>query len=79
MGWYNVYRNTKINYWLMPISLALAPMIYLYVKSITTSKFIFKGKDWLHFFGAFSLIGFRIFIYVYDSIHQALMKLKMEF
>lgn len=68
MGWYNEYRTTKINYWLIPITLALAPMIYLYVKSITTSKFTFKGKDWWHFVGAFALIGFRLFIYTYDSL-----------
>ncbi len=68
MGWYNVYRTTKINYFLIPISLALAPMIYLYVKSITTSKFTFGGKDWWHFSGAFMLIGFRLFIYVYDFL-----------
>jgi AraC-like DNA-binding protein len=67
MGWYDTYRNTKINYWLIPIGLALAPMIYLYIKSLTTSKFVFKGKDWLHFLAAFLLIGFRVFIYMYDA------------
>lgn len=66
MGWYNEYTTTKINYWLIPISLALAPMIYLYVKSITSSNFTFKGKDWWHFSGAFALIGYRVFIYTYD-------------
>ena len=68
MGWYDTYRNTKINYWLIPIGLALAPMIYFYVKSITTSKFTFRGKDWWHFAGAFALIGFRTSIYIYDAI-----------
>jgi AraC-like DNA-binding protein len=67
MGWYNVYKTTKINYWLIPISLALAPMIYLYVKSITTSKFTFKGNDWWHFAGAFLLVVYRTGIYLYDS------------
>ncbi len=64
MGWYNEYRTTKINYWLIPIALALAPMIYLYVKSITATKFSFKGKDWFHFLGAFLIIGFRTSIYI---------------
>ncbi len=68
MGWYNEYRTTKINYWLIPIALALAPMIYLYVKSITATKFFFKGKDWLHFLGAFLIIAFRTSIYIYDSL-----------
>lgn len=68
MGWYDQYRTTKINYWLIPIGLALAPMIYFYVKSITTSEFVFRRKDWWHFAGAFALIGFRVFIYTYDSL-----------
>ena len=67
MGWYDTYRNTKINYWLIPISLFLAPLIYLYVKSVTTSKFIFKGKDWWHFGPAIVLLAYRITIYLYDS------------
>ena len=67
MGWYDTYRTTKINYWLMPISLALAPMIYVYVKSITTSKFTFRGKDYLHFAAAFLLVAYRAGIYLYDS------------
>ena len=68
MGWYNEFRNTKINYWLMPISLALAPMIYFYVKSVTTSNFVFRKKDLAHFTLAFLLIAFRVFIYTYDSL-----------
>tara|TARA_Y100000034_G_scaffold105927_1_gene134067 strand:+ start:421355 stop:422350 length:996 start_codon:yes stop_codon:yes gene_type:complete len=68
MGWYNEFRTTKINYWLMPISLALAPLIYFYVKSVTTSKFIFRKKDLWHFALAFLLISFRVFIYTYDSM-----------
>lgn len=68
MGWYNEYPTTKINYWLIPIGLALGPLIYLYVKSVTNSVFNFKGKDRWHFALAFSLILFRVFIYIYDSL-----------
>lgn len=68
MGWYNEFRTTKINYWLMPISLALAPLLFFYVKSVTMSRFVFRKKDFLHFGLAFMLIGFRVFIYIYDSL-----------
>lgn len=68
MGWYNVFRNTKINYFLIPMGVAIAPLIYFYVKTITTSNFKFRKKDWLHFLLAFCLIIFRLGIYVYDSL-----------
>ncbi|WP_299677197.1 AraC family transcriptional regulator [uncultured Tenacibaculum sp.] len=68
MGWYNTYRTTKINYWLIPISLALAPMIYFYVKSITQSNFKFKKSDISHFIMILILILFRVSIYIYDAL-----------
>ena len=33
MGWYDAFRTTKVNYFLINIGIALAPLIYLYVKS----------------------------------------------
>lgn len=68
MGWYNVFRNTKINYFLIPMGFAIAPLIYFYVKSVTTSNFVFKKKNWWHFVPAFLMISFRLGIYVYDSL-----------
>ena len=70
MGWYHEYRNTKINYWLIPMGLALAPLIYFYVRSVTTSNFKFKKRDWLHFVPAFSVILYRVFIYSFDAMQQ---------
>lgn len=68
MGWYDAYRTTKINYFLYNISIVLAPLIYLYVKSVTESNFKFKKKYYLHFgFTALFLI-YRMGIYVYDSL-----------
>ncbi len=67
MGWYDAYRNTKVNYFLIPLSVAIAPLIYFYVKSITTSKFVFKKRDWWHFIPALLIILFRLAIYVYDA------------
>ena len=68
MGWYNVYRNTKINYWLIPMSVAIAPLIYFYVKSLTTSSFKFKKSDWWHFALAIGLVVYRTSIYTYDAL-----------
>lgn len=68
MGWYNEFRNTKINYFLIPLGLGIAPLIYFYVKSVTTSNFKFKKKDWWHFVPALTLITYRFGIYFYDSV-----------
>ncbi len=68
MGWYNVFRNTKINYFLIPLGISIAPLIYFYVKAITTSNFTFKKKDFIHFIPAITLILYRFSIYFYDSL-----------
>ena len=67
MDWYDTFRNTKINYFLIPMSLATAPLIYFYVKSITTSTFSFKKSDWKHFIPIIVLICYRFIIYGYDA------------
>lgn len=68
MGWYDSFRTTKINYFLMNIGIGLAPLIFLYVKSITTSNFTFRNNDWWHFAFAFSFIAYRLFIFSYDVL-----------
>ncbi len=68
MGWYNEFRTTKINYFLIPIGTALAPLIYLYVKSITTSNFKFKKVYWWHFIFAIAWVVYRFSIYTYDLL-----------
>ncbi|MCA0153910.1 helix-turn-helix domain-containing protein [Winogradskyella vincentii] len=67
MGWYNEFRTTKINYFLINIGIGLAPLIFLYVKSITTSNFKFKKSYWWHFALAFAVIIYRFAIYTYDA------------
>lgn len=67
MGWYNEFRTTKINYFLYNIAIALAPLIYLYVKSVTTSNFKFKRRHWWHFALAIGFITYRATIYIYDA------------
>lgn len=70
MGWYDAFRNTKINYFLIPLGLAIAPLIYFYVKAITTSNFTFKKKDFIHFVPALALVLYRFSIYFYDSLQS---------
>ena len=66
MGWYDTFRNTKINYYLIPLTFAVGPLIYLYLKAVTTSAFKFRKVDWLHFLPLFLFVSFRIFILIYD-------------
>lgn len=68
MGWYDTFRTTKINYFLINIGIALAPLIYLYVKSVTASHFKFKKKYWWHFALTFTMVFYRIAIYIYDAL-----------
>ncbi len=68
MGWYDTFRTTKINYFLINIGIGLAPLIYLYLKSITTSNFKFKKVYWWHFALAFTFIVYRLSIFTYDAL-----------
>ena len=68
MGWYDEFRTTKINYFLINIAVGIAPLIYLYVKSITTSNFKFKKTYWWHFSLAFLYVFYRLSIYTYDAM-----------
>ncbi|MHA7057320.1 helix-turn-helix domain-containing protein [Aquimarina sp. M1] len=67
MDWYEIYRNTKINYWLIALSLAIDPLLYFYVKSITTSNFKFRKKDILHCIPVSVYIVYKISIFLYDA------------
>lgn len=68
MGWYDTFRNTKINYFLIPAATAIAPLIYLYVKSITKSNFKFLREHWWHFAIAIGLVVYRLSIFTYDYL-----------
>ncbi len=67
MAWYDTFRNTKINYWLIALSLAVGPLLYFYVKSITTSGFKFKKAYFIHFVPVFVFVIYKITIFVYDA------------
>ena len=67
MGWYDENRTTKINYFLINQSLALAPLLYFYVKSITVPHFIWQRKDFRHFIPAVIYTLYKLFLYFYDA------------
>ncbi|MEM6686401.1 MAG: AraC family transcriptional regulator, partial [Bacteroidota bacterium] len=68
MGWYDTFKNTKINYFLISAGTAIAPLIYLYVKSITKSNFKFLKKHWWHFAIPIFLVVYRLTIFTYDAM-----------
>ena len=67
MDWYDTFRNTKINYYLISMGMLIAPLIYFYVKSITTSNYIFKRSDLWHFLPWLLFFIIKAFIFIYDS------------
>ncbi|MGH1384535.1 helix-turn-helix domain-containing protein [Kordia sp.] len=70
MGWYDTFRNTKINYFLIPAETAIAPLIYFYVKSITKSNFKFQKNHWWHFAIPISFVVYRLTIFTYDAMQS---------
>ena len=67
MGWYDAFRTTKVNYLLVNLDLALAPLIFFYTKSITRSNFRFRRLQAYHFIPALVYILFKVFIAIYDA------------
>ena len=67
MGWYDTYQNTKINYWLINFLLAIGPLIYFYIKSLTQPHFKFRKIDYVHFLPALIYFIYRIGVFIYDA------------
>ena len=67
MGWYDTYSNTKINYFLIAMSLLMAPLIFFYVKSVVTPGFRFTKKHFWHFVPWILFFITKIYIYLYDA------------
>jgi len=70
MSWYDTYKNTKINYYLVSLGMVLAPLIYFYVKSITTSDFKFKRQDIWHLIPWIIFFSIKLFILIYDASQE---------
>jgi len=67
MDWYDTFRNTKINYWLIAFEFSVGPLLYLYVKSITTSGFKLIHAHWYHFIPQILYFVYRVFLFAYDA------------
>ena len=67
MEWYDTYRNTKINYYLVDVTLAIGPSVYFYVLLVTQPKRGFKGQDWLHYLPFAIWLLYEVFVWAFDS------------
>ncbi len=67
MGWYDTFTNTKVNYFLISLYLALGPFIYLYVRSLTRPTRGWHRRDWWHLTPIFAYISYRLFVWLYDK------------
>jgi AraC-like DNA-binding protein len=67
MGWYDTFRNTKINYYLLDVALAIGPTLYFYIRSITQPNLVFRRVDLWHYvpFIVWTLYG--IFVFIFDA------------
>lgn len=67
MGWYDTFKNSKVNYILFSLALSLGPLIYLYVRSILVAPFKVTKRDLIHFLPISIFLIYRIIVYLYDS------------
>lgn len=67
MGWYDTFRNTKINYYLVAMDMLMAPLIYFYVKSILQPKFRITKKHFWHLLPWVLFLITKMVILGYDA------------
>ena len=67
MGWYDTFQNTKINYFLFSLGLAVGPLIYLYVRTTLKPPFSFYKTDLYHFIPVLMFIAYRLVLLILDS------------
>lgn len=67
MAWYDTFRNTKINYFLVGMDLLMAPLIFFYVKSVVTPGFKLAKKHFWHFVPWLLFFLAKAVIYIYDA------------
>jgi AraC-like DNA-binding protein len=67
MGWYDTFRNTKINYYLVNMGMLMAPLIYFYVKSVLNPSFRLRRKHLWHFLPWLLFFVAKAVILAYDA------------
>ncbi|MEO9483869.1 MAG: AraC family transcriptional regulator [Ekhidna sp.] len=66
MEWYDTYRTTKVNYYLIDFSLALAPLLFFYIKSTIKPDFRLSEIRLWHFIPAIIYFLIKVFILISD-------------
>lgn len=67
MSWYDTFTTTKINYFLPDLSLALAPLIYYYIRSVVFPTFSKSDIQLWHFVPVLTYLLLKAVIFFYDS------------
>lgn len=67
MSWYDTFRNTKINYFLVGMDMLMAPLLFFYVKSVVSPSFRLVKKHFWHFLPWLLFFICKVFIYIYDA------------
>jgi AraC-like DNA-binding protein len=68
MEWYDTFRNTKINYYLVDVTLAIGPSVFFYVLFVTHPARSFKRTDWLHYLPFGIYFAYEVFVWMFDSM-----------
>ena len=68
MSWYDTFRNTKINYYLVSMDLLMAPLIYFYIKSVVTPNFRIQKKHLKHVVPWVVFFALKLGILIYDAL-----------
>lgn len=67
MDWYDTFRNTKVNYYLIDVTLAIGPSVFFYVLFVTQPSRVFKRTDWFHYLPFILYFSYEVFVLVFDS------------
>lgn len=67
MGWYDTFKNTKINYFLFSLAFAVGPLIYLYVRTTVVAPFKLHRRDLWHFLPVSILFVYRVILLIHDA------------
>ncbi|MEO1021719.1 MAG: AraC family transcriptional regulator [Bacteroidota bacterium] len=67
MGWYDTFRNTKVNYFMLDTAFVIGPLIYFYLKTLTQPYFSFKKVHLWHFLPFTVEVTVALFVLIYDA------------
>ncbi|GAB5551526.1 MAG: hypothetical protein Sapg2KO_11170 [Saprospiraceae bacterium] len=67
MDWYDTFRTTKINYYLVDVTLAIGPSVFFYVLFVTQPNRKFRRADWIHYLPFILYFTYEVFVLIFDS------------